>query len=346
MYYNWEKNIKEEELNNIVKLIRNGEIIIFPTETVYGIGANALNKKAVSKIFKAKGRPQDNPLIVHISEKADIKKIVKNVNKIEQILIDNFMPGPFTLILDKKENIPDIVSAGLSTIGVRMPDNEIAQKIIKASGVPIVAPSANISGKPSGTNIQDIKKELENKVSAIIDGGQTNIGIESTVVKVIDDVPTILRPGKITPEEIKKVIGKVSISEKILAKVSEEEKIESPGMKYKHYAPTTPCRLICSELEKKQIELINEQIEKNNKDVVVLAFEEHIEKINIEKEKIITIGSNKNLETVMHTVFTALRQADKYCAKIVLIEGTKKEDLGLAIMNRLLRACQYDCIEG
>ena len=345
MYYNWEKNIDKKELNNIVKLILDGKIIVFPTETVYGIGANAFNEAAVKKVFEAKSRPQDNPLIVLVSKKEEIKSITKNVNEIEQSLIDNFMPGPFTLILEKNENIPDIVSAGLNVVGVRIPDNKIAQKIIETAKVPLVGPSANISGKPSGTKISDIKEELEEKVSAIIDGGESKIGIESTVVKVIDGIPTILRPGKITIKEIIKVTGKARLSEEVLKRVSEQEKIDSPGVKYKHYAPTTPCRLICSASEEKQIELMNEQILENNKDVVVLIFNEDVDKINIEKEKIISIGTRKDLNTVMKRIFEALRQADKYNAKIILIEGTKKEDLGLAIMNRLLKACQYDCID-
>ena len=334
MYYNWEKNIIEEELNNIVKLVKNGEVIIFPTETVYGIGANALDENAVKKVFEAKNRPLDNPLIVLVSKKEEIKNVAQNISGIEQILIDSFMPGPFTLVLEKKEIVPDIVSAGSNYVGVRIPDNEIIQKIIEKSEVPMVGPSANISGKLSGTKVQDIKEELENKVSAIIDGGQSNIGIESTIVKVIDDVPTILRPGKITLEQIKKVVGKAKINSK-----------ENPSMNHKHYIPTTKCKLIYSEIEEKQIELINNQIVENENDVVVLSFEEHIKKINIDEDKIINIGSNKDLEKIMHEIFAAIRKADRYNAKLILIEGVKKEGLGLAIMNRLVNACGNDVIE-
>ena len=237
-------------------------------------------------------------------------------------------------LISKKEIVPDIVSAGSNYVGVRIPDNEIIQKIIEKSEVPMVGPSANISGKLSGTKIQDIKEELENKVSAIIDGGQSNIGIESTIVKVIDDVPTILRPGKITLEQIKKVVGKAKINSK-----------ENPSMNHKHYIPTTKCKLIYSEIEEKQIELINNQIVENENDVVVLSFEEHIKKINIDEDKIINIGSNKDLEKIMHEIFAAIRKADRYNAKLILIEGVKKEGLGLAVMNRLLNACGNDYIE-
>ena len=250
MYYNWKQNINTIELENVSNLIKNGEVIVFPTETVYGIGANALDTEAVRKIFLAKGRPSDNPLIVHVADKKDIEQIAVIQTAVEQKLIDAFMPGPITIILKKKTIIPNIVSAGLDTVGIRMPSNEIAQKIIKTSQVPIAAPSANISGRPSGTKISDIREELESRVSAIVDGGDSNIGLESTVVKVIDDVPVILRPGKVTPEQIEKVIGKVRIDSKVFEKLLEDEKPESPGVKYRHYAPKTKCKLIYSTKEK------------------------------------------------------------------------------------------------
>ncbi len=194
MYYNWKENINTEELKNVANLIKNGDIVVFPTETVYGIGANALDKNAVKKIFIAKGRPSDNPLIVHVANKQDIGRVALTPSAVEQKLIDAFMPGPITIILRKKAVIPDIVSAGLDTVGIRMPSNKIANKIISAAGVPIAAPSANISGKPSGTRLKDIRDELESKVSVMIDGGETEVGLESTVVKVENNIPIILRP--------------------------------------------------------------------------------------------------------------------------------------------------------
>ena len=253
MYYNWEKMTNTEELRVVCNLIRNGEIIIFPTETVYGIGANALDANAVGKIFAAKGRPSDNPLIVHLADRNKIQEVAQDITEVEQELIDNFMPGPFTLILKRKPIIPDIVTAGLDTVAIRIPENIIAKGIITYSGVPIAAPSANISGKPSGTKIEDIRKELEGKVSAIVDGGETKIGIESTVVKVIDEVPVVLRPGKITPEQIDAVIGRVRIDKNILGTLNKDEVAESPGMKYKHYAPETRCKLVYCKDELDQI---------------------------------------------------------------------------------------------
>ena len=201
--FNWKEILDENELNIVSSKIASGELVVFPTETVYGIGTNALMADKCKKIYEAKGRPSDNPLIVHVSDKEMLLKYVKDVSDVEEKLIDKFMPGPFTLILKKSDLIPDTVTAGLDTVAIRMPDNKIACEIIKKAGVPIAAPSANVSGKPSGTNLEDIKEELGEKVFALVDGGSTQIGLESTVVKVTNGIPKILRPGKVTAEEIK-----------------------------------------------------------------------------------------------------------------------------------------------
>jgi L-threonylcarbamoyladenylate synthase len=342
MYYNWTQDTNTEELKIVCNLIKNGELVIFPTETVYGIGANALDNQAVNKIFIAKGRPSDNPLIVHIANKATIKTIAKDITKVEQKLIDNFMPGPFTLILKKRECIPNAVSGGLDTVAVRMPDNIIARAIISYSGVPIAAPSANISGKPSGTQVEDIRKELEGKVSAIIDGGPTNIGIESTVVKVVDEVPIILRPGKITPEDIEKVIGKVKIDSNVFEKVEKDAKVESPGMKYRHYAPNTKCKLFYAKDERDLIFELNKQIKIYENDVVVISFKEYKEKIKVSDDRFIEVSSKDNIEEYAKNIYSDLRKADEKQAKAILITGVEKKGLGIAIMNRLLRTCEYD----
>ena len=242
--FNWKNDINKNELDKVINVIKNDGLVIIPTETVYGIAANALSDEACTKIFVAKGRAQDNPLIVHVSDKNMIKRLVKNINDIEEKLIDTFMPGPFTLILEKKDCISDVASAMGDTIGIRMPSNKIIREVIKESNIPLAAPSANISGRPSGTCIDDIIEELKDRVDVIIDGGKCNIGIESTVVKVINNVPTILRPGYITEEDIKKAVGKVEISKNLFKKVNKNEKVESPGMKYRHYAPKTKCILV------------------------------------------------------------------------------------------------------
>lgn len=345
MYYNWIEKTNTEELKVICNLIRNGELVIFPTETVYGIGANALDSNAVGKIFIAKGRPSDNPLIVHIADKRKIDEIAQDITEMEQILIDNFMPGPFTLILKRKPIIPDIVTAGLDTVAIRMPDNIIARGIIQFSGVPIAAPSANISGRPSGTSVQDIRKELEGKVSAIVDGGETPIGLESTVVKVVDEIPVILRPGRVTPEQIEKVTRIVKIDDKVFSKFKKGDLVESPGMKYRHYAPEAKCKLVNCLNELDQIFILKRLISEYDEDVVLLGFDEHKEKIFLPDDKFISLGSRNNLEEVAKNIYSALRKADEKKPALILIEGVPKKGLGIAIMNRLLRTCEYDCIE-
>lgn len=341
MYYNWKESTNIEELKIVCNLIKNGEIILFPTETVYGIGANAYDEKAVGKIFMAKGRPSDNPVIVHIADKKTIGEIARDVTRVEQKLIDAFMPGPFTLILNKTDKIPDIVSGGLPTVAVRMPDNVIARGIITFSGVPIAAPSANISGRPSGTSVEDIRQELEGKVSAIVDGGETQIGLESTVVRVINEVPHILRPGKITPEEIREVIGSVEFSKGIFEPVDENEKVESPGMKHQHYAPKTPAELVYCKVDGTLIFELNRMVKYYKGDVVILGFEEHKNNIVVSKHRFISLGSKNNLEEVAKNLYSALRKADELGGQIILIEGVEKRGLGIAIMNRLLRSCGY-----
>lgn len=346
MYYNWKDSTSNEELKVVCNLIKNGELVIFPTETVYGIGANALDGEAVGKIFLAKGRPSDNPLIVHVANEKSIYEIAKDITEVEEKLINNFMPGPFTLILKKKENVlPDVVTAGLDTVAIRMPNNVIAKAIITFSGVPIAAPSANISGKPSGTNIADIRKELESKVSAIIDGGKSEIGLESTVVKVVDEVPIILRPGKITPEQIKEVVGEVKIDSKVFEKVEDGDIVESPGMKHRHYAPNAKCELLYFEDEKDQIFEISKRVRKYNGNVVIIGFKEHKREIKVSENRFLDIASKNNIEDYAKNIFSALRKADTMEPELIVIEGVKKEGLGIAIMNRLLRTCEYNYFE-
>jgi len=338
---NFKDGIDKWELEEIKKSFTNGKLVIFPTETVYGIGANALDKTAVDSIFVAKGRAQDNPLIVHISNFEMLKNLVEEPNEIEQKLIDALMPGPFTLILKKKEGIiPDNVTCGLDTVGIRFPENKIAQEIIEYTGLPIAAPSANISSRPSGTNIDDIKDEFDGKVDIIVDGGETKIGLESTVCKVIDGVPTILRPGKITPEDIQEIIGNVNIDKHVFENTKSNERVESPGMKYKHYAPNTECVLVYGHSDKDYIDLVNEH--KKNK-TTIIGFSEHKD---LFKDCVFhDLGSKDNLEEISHNIFTLLRKADKDNSDIIIIEGVEKKGLGIAIMNRLLRSCSFNYYE-
>ena len=331
----WKKTIKEEEIKEINNCLKSGGLVIFPTETVYGIGALATNPEAVNNIFKAKGRANDNPLIVHLSNKEEITKYAYISNEVEEKLIDTFMPGPFTLILKKRDIIPNNVSANLNTVGIRIPSNKITNKILSYNNLPIAAPSANISGKPSGTNISDIIDEFKDKVDYIIDGNNTDIGLESTVVKVIDNIPTILRPGYITKEDIINTIGVVKIDDNIFKKA--EGKVESPGMKYKHYAPISKCELIYI---KDKSKLINYFKEKSNNNTVIIGSTK-LKDINCKK----FLYYGDTLEDISHNIFSLLRKADTYQPEIILIEGVSTDKLGLAIMNRLIRACNYNYYE-
>ena len=335
-------NKNYEELQEPAIAIKNGNLVIFPTETVYGIGANGLDKKAVKKIFIAKGRKQDNPLILHISNLDMLSQIAKNVNDIESKLMDAFWPGPLTIILDRTTAVPNIVTGSLDTVGVRMPNGKIANKLIEYAGVPIAAPSANISGKPSGTNLDDILDEFKGKVDFFIDGGNCEVGLESTVIKVIDSVPHILRPGKITPEQIKEVTGNVIIDPHILHQLESSDTPLSPGMKYRHYAPNAKCTLVYSSNNSKMVDKINELATEYKKPLIICCQE------NIEYYKYkttINLGSKDNLDEISKNIFSALRKVDAINPDIVLIEGVDSKGLGLAIMNRLIRACEYNYIE-
>lgn len=313
--------------------IKNGELVIFPTETVYGIGADGFNKDAIDNIYTAKGRGNDNPLIFHVSNKEMINDLVTNISDIEELLINEFFPGPLTIIFNKKECVPNRATGGLNTVGIRMPNNKIANKLIELSNTPIAAPSANISGRPSGTNINDIIDELGSKVSYIIDGGDSTIGVESTVIRVIDDVIHILRPGYVTKEMLE-VYAPVIIDKHVLGEIKDNEEVLSPGMKYKHYAPNTKCIMVYG--KEKLIDKIKE-LETDNS--LVICNEKNTKYF----KKSISYGNT--LESIAHNIFRILREVDKYNVDLVIIEGVEKTGLGLAIMNRLIRSCSHNYIE-
>lgn len=345
-YIDLRNKVENSKISEAAQIINNGGLVVFPTETVYGIGANGLNSNAVEKIYEAKGRKQDNPLILHISNKEMLETIAENITTVEEKLMEAFWPGPFTIILNRKPCVPNIVTGGLDTVGVRMPSGEIARKLIEAANCPIAAPSANISGKPSGTKVEDIFEELKDKVDCIIDGGNSQVGLESTVVRVIDGIPNILRPGKVTPEQINEVAGNVKIDKHILEQtiVAQNEKVLSPGMKYKHYAPNAECILVYSKDNEKMIAKIKEMAKTKNR-VTIISCKENIEQYKEVTNSIINIGYCKDLNEISQNIFSALREVDKIMPDLVIIEGVKQEGVGLAIMNRLIRACGNNYIE-
>ena len=325
-------------------IIRDGGTVAFPTETVYGLGANALDEEAVKKIFIAKGRPQDNPLIVHVCSK-NISELVKEVPEVAQRMIDKFWPGPLTIILEKNDIIPNMTSANLNTVGIRMPSSEIALKLIELSKRPIAAPSANISGRPSPTEVERCIEDLNGKVDYIIGGESSDIGVESTIIDCTVNPPLVLRPGGITLEMLKEIDSNIEIDSALKSKPTENFKPKAPGMKYRHYAPKAHLKIIKGKNEK-TIEIINEilenYIEKGN-DVAILTTDENLNKFN--SGKVISLGSENNLNEIAKNLFETLRKCDDLGVQHILCQGFEVKGVGLAIMNRLNKAAGYDILE-
>ncbi|MBD8069521.1 L-threonylcarbamoyladenylate synthase [Bacillus sp. PS06] len=328
------------QIEDAAKLLRENQVIAFPTETVYGLGANATSNIAVNKIFEAKGRPSDNPLIVHISEKKQLHDIVEVIPSVVDKLVEKFWPGPLTLILDKKnhgQTLSNKVTAELSTVAVRMPDHPIALALIKKSGLPIAAPSANTSGKPSPTLARHVQHDLNGKIAGIIDGGPTGVGLESTVLDCTGDIPVILRPGGVTKEQLEEVCGQVDVDKALL---KEDEAPKSPGMKYTHYAPNAPLSIVKGNSEFIQ-ELVSSQRQLGRK-VGVMTTSENQDKYDA--DLILTCGSLSDLETVANQLYDTLRKFDEAGVDLIYSEAFPEDGIGQAIMNRLLKAAGHQVI--
>ncbi|MCY6369830.1 L-threonylcarbamoyladenylate synthase [Clostridium ganghwense] len=326
------------------KIIRNGGLVAFPTETVYGLGANALDDEAVQKIFIAKGRPQDNPLIIHVAD-FNIEQFVKEVPLIAKKMMEEFWPGPLTLIMKKSDEIPSVTSAGLESVGIRMPANNVAKGLIKEAGVPIAAPSANISGRPSPTEIERCIQDLDGKVDYIIGGEKCNVGLESTIVDCTVDPPCILRPGGITVEMLREIDDRVYIDPAIMKKPEENFKPKAPGMKYRHYAPKAPVKIITGDLKKsiaKIQEIVQNYIDANMK-VGIMATDETIEEYS--NAIIKSLGSREDLYSIGKNLFQVLREFDDEKVDIILSEAFDEKGMGIAIMNRLKKAAGFDIIK-
>lgn len=316
------------------EIIARGGLVAFPTETVYGLGADALNDEAVKSIYTAKGRPSDNPLIVHIAEKDDIKPLVKEVTPKAQALIDKFFPAPLTIILPKSEKVGDVVSGGLDTVAVRMPENETARKLIKAAGCPIAAPSANTSGLPSPTKAKYVIDDMSGKIDAIIDGGDCAFGVESTVITLATDTPTILRPGAVTKEMLEAVIGEVDVAKAVLEGMQNDEVAASPGMKYKHYAPKAKIIIVNADKDG------YEKFVNTKQDCFALCFED--DNVTIPK---VTFGRENDDLSQAKELFDALRQLDEMGAKKVYARIPHTTGVGMAVYNRLIRAAAFSIID-
>lgn len=332
------------DVQEAARLIRDGKIVAFPTETVYGLGADALNSKACDLIFEAKGRPHDNPLIVHVLSPSDFSLYAHTENEVLlKQLAEKFMPGPLTVILPKKEIIPDSVTVGLKTVALRCPSHPVARALIKMSGKPIAAPSANLSGRPSPTTAGHVIEDMLGRIPMIIDSGPSEVGLESTVISLNGDEIHLLRPGFVTVNDLKEVTENIKISEAVLSSLKENQKPESPGMKYRHYAPKAPVTMI-----KGREEAVLDFFKKMLKEGFgVLCFEEDLEFLSpfSSEGKLISFGSRSDLLSQASSLFDALRRFDSIDAEHIYCRATSQSELGLAISNRLLRACAFNMIE-
>ncbi len=323
-------------------VIKNGGLVAFPTETVYGLGANTFDTEAVSKIFKAKNRPYDNPTIVHVCDRDAVYQLARNVPDTVEALTTRFWPGPLTLLLKKAEHVPRPRSA--DEITLRMPNNRIALALISESNVPISAPSANVSGGVSPTTAQHVYTDLAGRIDIILDGGPCEVGVESTVLDLTAPVPTILRPGGVTYEDLKEVLGEVEVHPVAKAETKVEVKARAPGMKYTHYAPKADVILVegdITDMIKKIKELIDKNVEKGLR-VGVMATAETVHCYS--HGTIRVVGSRKNLKTVAKNLFDVLRAFDEDGMDVIIAEGVVTKEIGLAIMNRLRKSAGFNIV--
>lgn len=325
-------NATQETIEEAARLLLEGELVAFPTETVYGLGANGMSEDAVAKIFSAKGRPQDNPLILHIADAEDLGALVQSVPDCADALIKTFWPGPLTLVFDASDVIPANVTAGGTTVAIRMPSHPVALDVIRNVGQPIAAPSANRSGRPSPTDAQTVLTDMDGRIPMILDGGSTQIGLESTVLDITRPVPVILRPGFITHDDIQKVIGLVQTS----THLSTGDHIpRSPGQKYRHYAPRAKVRIYRGESAVDTMREHQKILRDAKKTAVLLLFDQDIRK---EDRDVLSLGCKENLAEMAHLLYKRLRDADARMADEILVPAVPAQGWGFAIMNRLEKA--------
>lgn len=330
-----------EEIKQAAEIIKDGGLVAFPTETVYGLGADALNAEAVGKVYAAKGRPSDNPMIVHISSKDDVLKLTPKITEDMQKLMDAFWPGPLTMVVPALDVIPKVTTGGLDTVGIRMPSEPAAAELISASETPIAAPSANLSGKPSPTSYKHVTDDLDGRIDGIIAGGDCEAGIESTVVDMTEDVPSVLRPGIITAKQLSEVLGKqVGIDPALLEKpdifnngglleTGADFKPKSPGMKYKHYAPKAEMVIYQGDPEKVKLAMAEEKVKRNS-------FGQKVE---------IIVFDDEHPEAAAHDFFARLRACDKAGVDVILAAALRENGIGFAVMNRMFKSAGYNIRE-
>ena len=375
-------HIKDEELKEAARILRSGGLVAFPTETVYGLGGNALDEDAARKIYAAKGRPSDNPLIAHVSCVEEVEPLVKEIPEAGRKLMEAFWPGPLTMIFPKSEKVPYGTTGGLDTVAIRMPDDPVANRLIALAGVPVAAPSANTSGRPSPTTADHVWQDMNGRIDMIIDGGPVGIGVESTIVDVSSAVPAVLRPGAITMEMLEEVLGEVSVDPAILGPLSADVRPKAPGMKYKHYAPKADLTLVepgTGADRESGVEQVTGAEQKNGADrntgadpetgldeTQLQAMIRKVRELSREKieagykvgvictdesrdcytdGEVRSIGARKSQASVAHNLYALLREFDDLGVDYIFSESFPKDHLGQAIMNRLSKAAGYKIVK-
>ncbi len=337
--------VQDQELLEAAQIIRDGGLVAFPTETVYGLGANALDEKAAKKIYEAKGRPSDNPLIAHISCYEELEPLVTGIPQAGGKLARRYWPGPLTMVFPKSPAVPYGTTGGLDTVAVRMPSDPVASRLIALAGVPVAAPSANLSGRPSPTTARHVWQDMNGRINMILDGGPVGIGLESTIVDVSGPVPVLLRPGAITLEMLRDTVGKVEVDPAIQGPPAEGLRPKAPGMKYRHYAPRGELTLVEGE-SRAVVSAIRRLVEEGlaaGRKVAVICTEETRDQYS--GGILRCVGTRTRQETIAHNLFAVLRELDDLGAEIIYSESFSQDHLGRAVMNRLMKAAGYRVIQ-
>lgn len=338
------ENIDKKKMQEAGELVAKGDLVAFPTETVYGLGGDALHPDAAKKIYAAKGRPSDNPLIIHIARSSDLERVAREIPEQAKKLADAFWPGPLTMVVWKKEEVPYATTGGLDTVAVRMPNHPVALELIKESGRLIAAPSANTSGRPSPTEASHVMEDLEGRIPMVLDGGSVGIGIESTILDLTTEIPMVLRPGYITPEMIEEVLGEEVIMDPGILLDDDTIKPKAPGMKYKHYAPKADMMIVDGEKDAvvKKIASLIDDAQKKKKRVAIIATEET--KALYEADVVLSIGTREEEDSIGKHMYKILRDCDKFNVDVIYSESFQTPRIGQAIMNRMLKAAGYQVI--
>lgn len=338
------ENIDKKKMQEAGELVAKGDLVAFPTETVYGLGGDALHPDAAKKIYAAKGRPSDNPLIIHIARSSDLERVAREIPEQAKKLADAFWPGPLTMVVWKKEEVPYATTGGLDTVAVRMPNHPVALELIKESGRLIAAPSANTSGRPSPTEASHVMEDLEGRIPMVLDGGPVGIGIESTILDLTTEIPMVLRPGYITLEMIEEVLGEEVIMDPGILLDDDTIKPKAPGMKYKHYAPKADMMIVDGEKDAvvKKIAALIDDAQKKKKRVAIIATEET--KALYEADVVLSIGTREEEDSIGKHMYKILRDCDKFNVDVIYSESFQTPRIGQAIMNRMLKAAGYQVI--